>query len=146
MGPGMPGADPSATTRRADHEAGSDRPPATAPGPKPQVGPSQSADTLANAIPGAEVQVTIEVIRERNGQLLDAMIADPDPTDPYIRYQRTDHPVRVRYDARTRIAMGTSADITIGALLRVRGTLHEDGDLHADAVAILTQVATLVAT
>lgn len=146
IGPAMPGTDLSATTRRADHEAGIDRSPATMPGRMPPVGPSRPAEILANATPGAEVQITIEVVREPDGQLLDAMMADPDPTDPYTRYQRTEHPVRVRYDGQTRIAMGTSADITIGALLRVRGTLRQDGDLHAHAVAILTNVATLVAT
>jgi hypothetical protein len=39
--------------------------------------------------------------------------------------------------------MGTAADIAPGALVRVRGVLQVDRALHADAIAILTNVATI---
>ncbi len=143
MEPAMPGPGTSAITQHTDRKAGTDGSTATPPGPMPAVGPSQPADTLANSVPAPDVQMTVEVVGQPDGEPLDAMIAEPDPSDPYTRYRRTDQRVRVRYTDETRIAMGTSADITIGALLRVRGTFDTDGELHADAFAILTQVATL---
>lgn len=49
-----------------------------------------------------------------------------------------------RYNAHTRIAMGTTHYVTAGALLRVLGTIQADGILDIEAMAILTSVASVI--
>lgn len=44
---------------------------------------------------------------------------------------------QARYNAHTRIAMGTAQDATAGALLRVLGTIQADGILDIEPMAIL---------
>jgi hypothetical protein len=52
--------------------------------------------------------------------------------------------VRARWDGATRIAMGGADDLVSGALLRVHGELREPGLVVAEAIAVLTSVATVL--
>jgi hypothetical protein len=111
----------------------------------PPVGPTQPHTDVATTVPGQSIQIAIEVLGRPEPGLVDAVVADPTPSDPYTRYMRTSQAVRVRYEDRTRIVMGGSQDIDADALLRVRGTMQADGHIDADAIAILTHVATVTA-
>src|SRR5215831_5053683 len=53
--------------------------------------------------------------------------------------------VQVQWNAVTRVAMGGADDLTAGALLRVRGELRQEGLVIAEAIAVLSAVASVVA-
>lgn len=149
------------TPRRTTEPTHADGP-AAAPATAAPAGAAQSHRAFAAATPGSEVDITLEVAADPDGSAgpdrpagpdspagpdgkrLDATIADPDPADPYASYRRTGHPARIRYGEQTRFAMGTSADIHAGAIIRVRGVLHDTGEVHAAVVVILTNAVTLV--
>jgi len=108
--------------------------------------PTISRQELAAARPGRQVQVTFEVLEVTalsGGELLDGLIADPDPADPLTRYRRTAVPVRVRRGRDTPIVMGKPAHLTAGALLRAHGKLLPGGEIDAEIIAVLSRFATL---
>lgn len=109
-------------------------------GPKSARASTQAADLAC----GDSIELVIEVMSTADeGQTIHGCVADPDPAEPYARYVRSSRPTTARYNALTRIAMGTAQDVTAGALLRVRGTIQADGILAIEAMAILTRVATI---
>jgi len=120
----------------AEGDAAAARPPMTAP---------VDAEHLARCRPGSEVELVL-VVREapEPGRLHGVLLEPVEPCAGPRSFWVSDRPVRASWDAETRIAMGGQDDLTAGAVLRVRGRLHEADLVTADAIAVLTNVATVL--
>jgi hypothetical protein len=75
---------------------------------------------------------------------LDGQLLQSDEAEPFSAYRRTEQPVRVLWSPATQFAMGEAADLHVGALVRVRGTLSESRLIEAERLVILTQVAHII--
>jgi hypothetical protein len=84
----------------------------------------------------------LEVTALPGGELLDSLIADPDPADPLTQYRRTSRSVPVRRGRDTPTVTGRIAHLTAGALLRAHGKLLPGGKIDAEIIAVLSRFAT----
>ena len=87
----------------------------------------------------------IAVTDQPSADLLIGTFLEADEAEPFSAYRRTAQQLQMRWTAATRIIMGGSADIHVGALLRARGALGANQVLDAEQIAILTHVARIIA-
>lgn len=105
--------------------------------------PMTWAELTAVAL-GGEAQVTMKVTATPESGVFVGYLAEPTGDIAQREYRRTDQTLTVNWNADTRVAMGTAADIRVDALLRVRGILLKESEIQAASIAVLTHVATLV--
>jgi hypothetical protein len=109
----------------------------------PDIPIAQTWEQFSALAAGDAVNVVVAVTEQPAEHRCAGTLAEPREENPFQAFRRTTHVLRVHWKPETRIAMGTAADIAPGALVRVRGVLQVDRALHADAIAILTNVATI---
>lgn len=137
--------------RRRDAPAASSEAPTQAPAPAPaapppmaQIAPPLTAAELAAATPGASVNVALAITGVPAPDLLDGELLEADEADPFSAYRHSGQRVQVRWLPTTQIVMGEAADLQVGALVRVRGTLGENRLIEAERLVILTRVARII--
>lgn len=115
-----------------------------APPPMAPIMPPLTSAELAAAIPGMTVNVALAITGLPAPDLLDGELLQADEAEPFNAFRRTGQEVQVHWMPTTQIAMGEAADLQIGALVRVRGTLGERRRVDAERLVILTRVARIV--
>jgi hypothetical protein len=115
-----------------------------APPPIASIMPPLTVSELAAATPGMAVNVALAITGLPAPDLLDGELLQADEAEPFSAFRRTRQEVQVRWPPTTQIAMGEVADLHIGALVRVRGTLGERRLVDAERLVILTRVARIV--
>lgn len=123
--------------------------PATASGPATpppiaSIMPPLTVSELEAATPGMAVNVALAITGLPALDLLDGEFLQADEAEPFSAFRRTGQEIQVRWLPTTEIAMGEAADLQIGALVRVRGTLGERRLVDAERLVILTRVARIV--
>ncbi|HLG64574.1 MAG TPA: hypothetical protein VKY19_21730 [Ktedonosporobacter sp.] len=99
----------------------------------------QTAQQFTSATPGSHVQVAFEVTGLPSSSLLNGNLLQKNADGTYSRTGRT---LSVRWDA-SKVVMGSSADVKVGAILQVSGTLDAHDVLAAGQVVILTEFVKL---
>jgi tetrahydromethanopterin S-methyltransferase subunit A len=117
-------------------------PPATGSPPTRRMTNPQTWQQFSGAATG-DIVDAILAVTDALPAVLDGDFSEPDPADPFKRFIRTAHPLRVTWDDDTKVVMGTSAEFARDAILRVVGTLQADGQITAQTIAILTHVASV---
>jgi tetrahydromethanopterin S-methyltransferase subunit A len=120
--------------------------PASAPTSSPMaaITPPMTADELAAAKSGMSVNVALAITGLPARDLLNGELLQADEAEPFSAFRRTGQEVQVRWSPTVQFAMGEAADLQVGALVRVRGTLGEDRRVEAERIVILTQVARII--
>jgi tetrahydromethanopterin S-methyltransferase subunit A len=112
---------------------------------RPRMTAPLDAEHLALVRPGEAVQLVIRVEEAPADGIVAGTLLEPAEAGGGPRTFRQGHvPVRVRWDGATRVAMGGRDELAPGALLRVHGELREPGLVAAEAIAILTSLATVL--
>lgn len=119
-------------------------PDSAAPPPMAAITPPMTAAELAAATLGMSVNVALAITALPAQDLLDCELLQADEAEPFSAFQRTEQKVQIRWSPTTQFAMGEAADLQIGALARVRGTLGERRLVEAERLVILTHVARIV--
>jgi tetrahydromethanopterin S-methyltransferase subunit A len=115
---------------------------ATAP-PMPDIPIAQTWEQFSALTTGDAVNVVVAVTEQPAEHHCAGTLAKPQEENPFQSFRRTTHVLHVQWKPETRVAMGTAADIAPGALVRARGVLQAERTVHAEAIAILTKVATI---
>jgi tetrahydromethanopterin S-methyltransferase subunit A len=118
----------------------------SAPPPMASVMPPLTAAELAAANPGMAVSVALTITGLPAPDLLDGEVLEADEAEPFSAYRRTVQEVHIHWSPTTQFAMGEAADLQMGALVRVRGTLGERRLIEAERLVILTHVARIIET
>jgi tetrahydromethanopterin S-methyltransferase subunit A len=66
-----------------------------------------------------------------------------DEAEPFLAYKRTNHTVEGIWKPTTRIIMGKSEEVVVGAMLRILGR-KEQSEVHAEQIIILTRAARII--
>jgi tetrahydromethanopterin S-methyltransferase subunit A len=117
--------------------------PATQP-PMAAITPRMTAAELAVATPSMAVNFALIITRLPAPDQLDGELLQADEAEPFSVFRRTGQGVQVHWNPTIQFAMGEAADLQIGALVRVRGTLGERRLVQAERLVILTRVARIV--
>ena len=121
-------------------------PPAEGAAATPRMMAALDAEHLAHARIGSSVQVVLQVDAVPKRGSLDCVLLEPVEAGSGPRsFQATGTRVQAQWNAATRVAMGGADDLIAGALLRVHGELRQPGLVIAEAIAVLTAVASVVA-
>jgi hypothetical protein len=115
-----------------------------APPPLAAIAPPMTAAELAVATPGMPVNVALAITGLPAPDLLDGELLQPDEVEPFSAFRRAGQEMQVRWSPITQFAMGETADLQIGARVRVRGALGERRLIEAERLVILTHVARIV--
>jgi tetrahydromethanopterin S-methyltransferase subunit A len=136
----------SGETQVQSETTGGDAPPVAAAKPPSmgRVGPVMTLAQVQATPPGTTVDVAIAVTGLPAVDLLAGPLLEPDATDPFSTFRRTEHQMRLHWTEETRIVMGERDDLQIGALVRTRGTLGADDQIDAQQLVILTRVGRIV--
>jgi tetrahydromethanopterin S-methyltransferase subunit A len=116
------------------------------PPPMASILPPLTAAELAAATAGMPVNVALTITGLPAPDLLDGELLQADEAEPFGAYRRSEQKVQVQWSPTTQFAMGEAADLQIGALVRVRGTLDESRLIEAERLVILTNVARIIET
>ena len=114
------------------------------PARMPPIGPVLTWEQAQASAPGAEVDVGVAVTQLAAPDQFVGTLLEPDAADPFGAFRRTAQVLRVHWSPESKVIMGEAADVQVGALLRLRGTLGADRTFDAQRVVILTQVARVV--
>jgi tetrahydromethanopterin S-methyltransferase subunit A len=117
-----------------------------APPPMASITPPLTSAELAAATPGMTVNVALAITGLPAPDRLDGELLQADEAEPFSAFRRTGQEVQVRWSPSTQFAMGEAADLQVGALVRVRGTLGERRLVDAERLVMLTRVARIVET
>ncbi|HMA36629.1 MAG TPA: hypothetical protein VKY74_19395 [Chloroflexia bacterium] len=101
-------------------------------------------DQFINTPLGQLVDVAMEVTAVPEEHLLEGRFAGPAAEGDWSSYRRTEHLLCIRWSSATRVAMGNPQHFQPGAVLRTTGTLRPGAEVEARAIAVLTQVVTIV--
>lgn len=111
--------------------------------PMPDIPVALTWEQLSALTVGDAVNVVLAVTEQGAGHRFAGALAEAREEDPFHLFRRTAHAVAVRWGADTRVAMGTASEVEAGAIVRVRGVLELDRGVKAEAIVILTHVATI---
>jgi tetrahydromethanopterin S-methyltransferase subunit A len=112
--------------------------------PMASIMPPLTATELAAATPGMTVNIALAITDLPAPDLLGGELLQADEAEPFGAFRRTEQEVQVRWSPTAQFAMGEAADLQIGALVRVRGTLGESRRIEAERLVILTNVARIL--
>src|SRR5581483_3360414 len=99
----------------------------------------QTAQQFTSAAPGSHVQIAFEVTGLPSSSLLNGNLLQKNADGSYSRIGRT---LSVRWDA-SKVVMGSSSNVKVGAILQISGTLDAHDVLTAGQVVILTEFVKL---
>src|SRR4051812_8060188 len=102
--------------------------------------PPLTLGQLLDTPAGVDVNVAIDIRRVEDGLLAGPLI-EPDEDEPFNRYHRSRHEMRVRWTDATKVVMGGRDGLTVGAPVWVTGILRNDDDIDARLLALLGDVA-----
>lgn len=125
---------------RRDTEGSSENEEAAKPTLPPRIA---NWEQLANTPLGQQVDVALQVTSLPEENLLEGKFAGPAAEGDWTSYRRTEDKLRLRWSSDTRVAMGTSRDFQVGAVLRTTGILRLPNEVEAQAIAVLTQAVTI---
>jgi len=111
--------------------------------PMPAIPVALTWEELSALTAGDAVNVVISVTGQPSEQQFAGTLTEPEAEDPFHNFRRTEHLVQVHWGPDTRVAMGKASDVEPGAIVRARGVLGPDRAVQAEAVIILTSVATI---
>lgn len=94
----------------------------------------QTAQQVAAAAPGSHSNVAVEVTSLSSQAVLIGNLLQKNADGTY---SRTGKMVSIQWNA-TKIVMGSSADVKVGAVLQASGVLNANDVLIADQIVILT--------
>jgi hypothetical protein len=94
----------------------------------------QTAQQLAAATPGSQEHVAIEVTGMPSSNVLDGDLLQKNTDGTYSRTGKT---ISVQWKS-SKIVMGSSSDVKVGAILQASGVLGTNDVLTADQIVILT--------
>lgn len=117
---------------------------AAMPARMPPIEPVLTWSQVRASAPGAMIDVVVAVTQLTASDQLVGTLLEPDAADPFSAFRRTQQLLRIHWTSATKMIMGVAADVQVGALLRVRGTLGDDRALDAQQLVILTRVGRIV--
>lgn len=100
----------------------------------------QTAQQFASSSPGSQAKVAVEVISVPSQTLLTGNLLQKNSDGTYSRTGKT---VQVKWSSTTSLAMGSSSDVKVGAIIQVSGLLDANDVLTAGQIVILTNFAQL---
>lgn len=106
--------------------------------------PSLTWAELEATAPNTEVNIALAITDLPASDRLVGALLEADEAEPFSAFRRTSHRIQIQWTSVTKIVMGGSADLAIGALVRARGRLGEDHVIYAQGLAILTHVARII--
>lgn len=118
-----------------------------APATRPSMSQIQPPVTLAQletTAPGTSVNIVLAVTDLPAADLLGGSFLEADEAEPFNAFRRTPRRLQIQWTPATPIVMGGSADIAVGALVRVHGRLGEGQLVVAERLVILTHVARII--
>ena len=113
------------------------------PSPMPEIPVALTWKELSALAIGDAVNVVVSVTERPSEQQFAGALAEAQAEDPFHKFGRTAHILQVHWGPDTRVAMGKPSDVEPGAIVRARGVLGPDRAVQAEAVIILTHVATV---
>ena len=99
----------------------------------------QTASQLAASTPGASAHVALEVTALSSQTLFTGTLLQKNADGTYSRTEKT---LSVQWSA-SKLVMGSSSDVKVGAILQASGVLDRNGVLTADQIVILTNAVHL---
>lgn len=126
---------PEAATPAGQEASGTPPPPAPS---NPFTRAQFSAATV-----GTRVDVTMVVTVTPAAHLLEGILAEPVEGSFLRAYQRTEHPLRFRWNNDTKVVMGTTKEFEQEAILRASGLLRQPGEVEAEKIVVLTKAVTV---
>ena len=93
---------------------------------------------------GEKVDCPVTVTDLPREQVLGGVFLEPSEAEPFTAFHRTSYRTQILWSPATRIIMGQTCELTVGALLRVFGKREESHLINADQIIILTQVARII--
>lgn len=117
--------------------------PAAAPAPRrmPPLQPTIGWAAIEAAAIGATIDAAVHVTQVPAADCLIGAVLEGAADDPFSTFRRTPHEMQILWTATTPVVMGGAADLKMGAILRVLGTLDPQRSILAQRIAILTDVA-----
>jgi hypothetical protein len=113
--------------------------------PMSEIPPSWTLAQLRRSAPGATVDVVVLVTDLPGPDLLGGSLLEADEAEPFSAFRQTEQRLQIRWSPATRIVMGETADVAVGALVRARGILTDSVEVQAQTLVILTRVARILA-
>jgi hypothetical protein len=110
----------------------------------PQIRLPMTWAELQAAALDTEVSVALVITGLPTAGSLDGMMLEADEADPFSTYRRSSHQLQVRWTPETKIVMGESSDLTVGALIRASGSFDAGYRISAHRLVILTRVVRIV--
>jgi len=118
--------------------------PAGMPARMPPIEPVLTWSQVQATAPGTVIDVAVLVTQLPAPDQLVGTLLEPDAADPFSAFRRTSQVLHVHWTPATKVIMGVAADVQVGALLRLRGTLGDDRTFDAQQLVILTRVGRIV--
>ncbi|HYY90812.1 MAG TPA: hypothetical protein VE955_02365 [Candidatus Dormibacteraeota bacterium] len=100
-------------------------------------------DQFEGAQSGQMVDLVITVTDLPHEWSFQGFFLEMDEAEPFLAYKRTNHAVEGIWKPTTRIIMGKSEEVVVGAMLRILGR-KDQSKVHAEQIIILTRVARIV--
>jgi hypothetical protein len=115
---------------------------AAPPGP-PKIPPVPvvTLKQLGAAVPGTMVDLFVSVTDLPREQVLGGVFLEPNESGVERVFGRTSGRVEVEWGPTSKLIMGGSTDLVVGALLRVVGKLSQSHIVHGEQLVVLTHVA-----
>jgi tetrahydromethanopterin S-methyltransferase subunit A len=132
-----------ASSPQEAQERGTTPAPATPPR-MPQITPTVTWAQLQATAPGTLVDVVLAVTELPAPDVLGGIFLEADEAEPFSAFRRTPQQLHIRWTPATRIVMGGTADLQVGALVRAHGQLGEGRLVDAQQLAILTRVGRII--
>jgi hypothetical protein len=111
--------------------------------PMPRISPPLTLDQLSAASQGEVLSAVLQVTKQSSESEFGGTFLQPSERDPFSSFQRTDHPLTISTTSETKTIMGAPSDVVPGAIIRVQGVLRPGDRVDAQAVVILTNVASV---
>src|SRR6267143_1087294 len=114
---------------------------ATAAPPKIPTVPVLTVKQLGDTVPGTLVDLFFSVTELPREQLLAGVFLLPDETGTNQAFPRTSQRLEVEWGPTSKLIMGGSDDLVVGALLRVVGKYDQNHVVQGEQLVVLTRVA-----
>jgi hypothetical protein len=96
---------------------------------------------LGEIAPGTLVDLFFSITDQPREQVLGGVFLLPDETGTNQAFPRTSQRLEVEWGPTSKLIMGGSDDLVVGALLRVVGKYDQNNLVHGEQLVVLTRVA-----